>query len=771
MLEFFRRYQKFFFAVIAVVIIISFSFFGTYSAFVKSERKDFPAFHTIDGNTVHQSAFQDVINILSSEMRKDQGFSSSFFSEALLKTKVADVVLGPFLNELEEENRDRFLKEKHFVSYEHPHIPYLSAEQIWTYFAPEIPQLLRAIKEESDAKKQLDLRMQLYLAQEQFPPNYLKQILYYQQRQVSPELHDQELLQKDLSLFGYHTVQDWFGKRAIEILAQYVINVAQYAESKGYTLSQKEVEQNCIQSMEKSYQENKKNPNFLPNSLYQFIQQELRRLGVDKSRFLSAWRYIELYKRFVHELSDRVLVSPLPYKDFYKDLSQNADVYLYTLPKELQFHGDKDLELFDIYVKAVSAEEKDILSLPQKYFSVQKVSKTFPKLVEKKYKLRVKGVSRDKLEAKIGVKNTWKWQVEEENWKKLQKEFPALLKGEATNKGQRYKVLGALDPQQRFTIDSFSRKAIIDEHPEQLAEALQKAEEKEMEVRIRMKGGFLPFEGCEDHVGLMHLLDSAVLGDVAPYLTSYTQDKNHYYTISVIEKDDEARILTFKEALEDGTLEELQDELLKAFYQRTRKDKPAHFTKKNGEWKGFEEIKDDIRKVYHQELYRKLDAEISRLKKEMPASCKWKDQDDARHAVRFFTHVQKALQAVVSGSDQVDTYVRKKKDTTHFEDQWKLIRKKEHLIKKSITEPFCCDRAFSMDEQEVSSLCCSKEGSFYFFTLLKRGKQSYEELVREKVYEARGLLSEELQQAFARHFLELLKQKDTTLDNDGTRAS
>ena len=67
MLEFFRRYQRAFFIVITVVIVISFSFFGTFQTFSGSEQDDSVAFTALDGSKVRRSEVSDMVTFLTTD--------------------------------------------------------------------------------------------------------------------------------------------------------------------------------------------------------------------------------------------------------------------------------------------------------------------------------------------------------------------------------------------------------------------------------------------------------------------------------------------------------------------------------------------------------------------------------------------------------------------------------------------------------------------------------------------------------------------------------
>src|SRR5205085_7791331 len=174
---------------------------------------------------------------------------------------------------------------------------------------------------------------------------------------------------------------------------------------------------------------------------------------------------------------DSILVDQAAYKDFYHNLNKFVDIDLYQLPEEFRFASMKDAQQFILYLKAVkTAQDQPLqsgdLTLPKRFASSKEVKKIYPELVERKFQIRFAGINKELLQTKIGVKNTWEWQIADTNWKTLQQKFPELSKGKSDTADERLQLLDKLHPLARTPIDSFSRMQIVDEHPEWIKEAL-----------------------------------------------------------------------------------------------------------------------------------------------------------------------------------------------------------------------------------------------------------------------------------------------------------
>ena len=86
MLDFFRRHQRYFFAVITVVIVISFSFFGTYSTLSNSSFREQIAFTNVDGTDVTRHELDEDGPFSSALMRRTSCCLEGFGAQISLMT-------------------------------------------------------------------------------------------------------------------------------------------------------------------------------------------------------------------------------------------------------------------------------------------------------------------------------------------------------------------------------------------------------------------------------------------------------------------------------------------------------------------------------------------------------------------------------------------------------------------------------------------------------------------------------------------------------------
>jgi GcvH upstream region-like protein len=770
MFEFFRRYQKIFFIVITAVIVFSFSFFGAFSAFSGGQGNDPVAFVAVDGTNVYRSELNDVVHLIGTDnqeafYRAGNAFNDGVIAQDILESGIASRIVAPYLPDLKGDLQFRLEKEKHFVPYMNKQANFISADQVWAYFAPDIKKGLTGLKIQTDGAtpQAFQNRVDLFLAERRFPSIYLKQMLKYQEKEHEWLTPDEELNYKDLSLFGYHSVQDWFGKNFLDLTAKYIINTARIAEERGFDISRDEVLRSLWANVQASYKDITRNPYAQVGTLEDYYTDELRRLGMDQARLIKAWRDVMLFRKLFAENKDSILVSPQPYEGFYARQNEYIEVEVYKLPKEMAFQNLRDLEKFEIYVNAVrdpKEKSKNSLYPPKKILPATEVKKAYPELVQKRYKVRYTEVDKNLLATKVGLRKTWEWEVEDGNWKRLQKQFPVLGSKKAPTKEERREALDKLDAKTRLQIDDYARSLIVDESSDWIQEALKKNELKEEVLYLREVGGKNPFGGIKNRIEFMRLLDSAPLDSQGPLLSSYSQDGIHFYRIEVIERADAPEIMTLREANLDGTLDGLLNKALEATYQRVRSQKPAQYVQENGEWKPLSQVQDLVAYQHFEELFKQLDKERQSEQKAGSKACNWDDKEKARLACRLLGYMRDAREQIKQNEASMD-YLQDLKSSDMLSEQFKLLRTKERIIREQDNVAVNKDEAFALAPNAFSDVSFVTNQGLVFCKVLEKGAMSAQEStgIREKIFEARDLLGSEVDRQLASKLLELMQQK------------
>jgi hypothetical protein len=474
MLEFFRKYQRYFFLAITVMVISSFTFFGTYSTFGGAEeRPDRAIGQMIDGSSMMLSEVQKLSRFIATD-REDslqgRGLPPNLCNDGvirydLLKDGLAHLIVAEYFDVLKGDFESRLEKAKRFKPYAHPEAPFLSAKTVWNHFIPELNAEIDALQAENEMAPSVFNRLvRLYQYQSRLQPEMLRQILIYQHRQYSWLTMDQKLSYEDLSLFGFHTASDWFGHNFVDLVSEFILNAAAAAEEKGYRVSLEEAKGDLIHRFQESMQklaEAKARPEMSFNN-------HLRSLGFDEKSAAEVWRKVLLFRKYFQDVGEAAFVDRLPYKDFAEYAKEAAIVHTYKWPLSIQ--NAKDLAELQFYIKAVCPKGKE--ALPTAVLPVDEIEKKFPQLVRRTYRAQVAEVSKKQISLRAPMKQVWEWETDDANWALLRKEFSLP---EATSRDERFKALERLEPAKRAQVDGWSREKIVDQNPSWVEEALAAA--------------------------------------------------------------------------------------------------------------------------------------------------------------------------------------------------------------------------------------------------------------------------------------------------------
>lgn len=786
MLDFFRRYQRYFFFVISIVIIISFSFFGTYSTLGSNTWREQLAFQAVDGREVSRSDVDEMALFLGTDNEDKQLYGGvwgpNFLNDGVirkefLQTGLAQELVRAYQDEMREPLNKRLEKEKKFVLYTHPHARFLSAENAWGYFAPEMMthlNVLQTAKEGTDAEA-FDSRVKVFLAEKKFPSSMLKQVLRYQERQYSWLTPDPDLDRLDLSLFGYHTIEDWFTPHFTRLVSEFIINASILAEAQGYEVSKAEVMADLIRNTQLSYRQNQNNPLLGVASPEEYFNEQLRLLNMDQARAIKIWRQVLLFRRYFEEAGHSALVDPLAYQTFNDFSHETVTVDLYRLPASLRLANYDALQKFEIYLAAVGKDtRKDPLALPQEFLSVAEVERVHPELVQKRYLLEVAQVNQRHLQARIGLKELWNWEVDDQNWASLKAQFPELGLKSGKTREERFEALDSLESIVRSKVDAFASTAIVRSHPEWIDQALSAAQPQSMVVGLRAMGGTTPFSGLdkkEQRQELIRLLDQAAL-DVAPaphsLLQAYTADNQVYYRIRVIERADQPEILTFAEAASDGTLDDVRTRVLEKYYVAIREQNPALYQRENKEWKAFKNVREAIADHYLNKVLAALQAVQKALLTQEKEPDTW--SKDQAASLRFYHYLQQVKAKLEKDPSQAETLAHKPitkeaytlGDRLPLKEQWLLEQTTVSLSRQDRLDAVNTHDAFELPVTGWSSLHAPVNGDLAFFQVTERGEDAAKKdiAMAEQVKQAQALLSADAQRVLMQHVLEKIKEKN-----------
>lgn len=796
MLQFFRKYQSYFFAITTFVIVISFSFFGTYNVLPSNPNRDLIAFTAIDGTKVPRSDVDEMVSFLSTDSEDKRLFggiwgpnflNDGFIKHDLLETGLAEILITTYPDLVTHDLQQRLEKEKRYSLYVHPQAKFLTSEAAWAYFAPNMKKQFDLLQQSENAisTEAVATRIALFLDEKQFPAPMLSQVLRYQQKQYNWLTPDPSLDHTDLSLFGYHTLTDWFGPNFLSLVAEFTINASKIAEQKGYEVSKTEALADLMRNADISFEQNLNSPYLGVTNSLEYFNEQLRHLGMDQNMAARIWRQVLLCRRMFQDIGNAVIIDPLMHQKFFAYAQETAIGDLYRLPPEFRLKDYSSLQKFETYLDAVAVRPKTnntdspaLLNFPTQFLAAEEVKQKTPELIQKRYLLKVAQVNKKDLQAKVSLKEMWNWEVEDKNWQLLTTEFPELgLKNSATRE-ERFAILDNLDNRTRAKIDQVARAAVVDAHPAWLQQALQEAEPKQMLIGLRPTGETSFVIGLDNNMKLMRLLDEAPLvkledstlptaQGVPDILSRFTADKNTYYRVMVIERAPHEEILTFAEANSEGILDQLLDRQLEEYYLKNRQKFATEFQKEDKTWKDFADVKTAVTDHYFENTLKRIRTDYSRANpdnEQPPVTGNW------AASARLYSQAR-ALQTGLKNNDpkalaMIRTTQEKALDDdqlklgSSFENQWKW-EKETHQTNRG------AGNAFDLNRDEILALATDAwtnvhtpvNGDIFFFQLKRREEGGDVTAVYDKFHEAHRLLSDDAQRTFMHTVVHNLQEK------------
>ena len=789
MLHFFRTYQKYFFILITIVIVISFSFFGTYSTLTDQEVADRVAFTAVDGSGVYASDVEEMTRFLASDSHDKLMYggvwgpnflNNGVIAKDFLQTGLAAGIAADYREAIHEDLKQRQQREKSYTPYTHPNAKFITVNNAWNYFAPEMTRHYRGLRRASDPtdSEAFAHRIGLYLGEKKFPAPAVRQVLRYQEKQYNWIAPDPDLDHRDLSLFGYHTLEDWFGPRFLRLVSEVIINGAKIAEQRGYRVSKEEALADLMRNAAISYQQNAKSPNLGVANSAQYFNEQLRRMHMDQTTAVHIWQQVLLFRRLFEDMGSAPLVAANTFNTVSNYANESVQGDIYQLPPALQLHSGRDLAKVETYINAVAKQKKG-LDLPTDYKTADEVEKEYPELIQQRFLMQVSEINKKQLLPRVSIKHTVDWEVQEDNWKTLQQKFPELGIKEAATRAERFTALEDLDQNTRSAVDKYAREQIVDSHPEWIAEALEKAKPETIATGLTAIGGDFPFKGVTDRTALISLLEKAPAGpdtnaaakEDQSQLNDYTGDGIHYYRIKVLERSPEREIQTFAEASDSGTIDDVLDRKLKEHYEEIRSQDPATYKNDDGSWKSFTDVSNSVTGSYVAGSLEDLGYDYvnamtpKQVEKDLPI--------DRAATLRFFKHMREVQQQVQKNPETEEQWVTNYEESgmmppadsetlpprKPLSDQWKLIKKAFTISRSAQNSIVDKDTALNMQENSWSPVFTPADGNAYFFKVNKRGTDSEQEMTREQVEKAHDLLSDEAQQALMLSLLKIMGDK------------
>ncbi len=763
-MQFLRKYQRYIFILITAFIVISFSFFGTFSLQWGGQKKqEVRIAQLLGGAPLTYSAIEKMSRFLFSDSESlptmRERFMPNLFNDGIiqkefLESKIADLLVQNYFEEMKPHLHLILERTKRFVPYAHPEAKALSSMEVWNQFAPSIALGVLELKKEKEVSNGLFSHLvSLYLAEKKFPPEMLRRVLIYQQNQHPSLPVDMRLVQEDFSLFCLHSISDWFGQNFIDMISQFVLQVASVAKEKGYQVSDNEVLFELKENLKKGCK--KWNVEVKEGDFHQHA----RILGMTKEELVDTYRQILLFRRYFHDMGGNVFLDPLPLKEISSFASEAVSLELFALPSSLQLKNFQELLQLELYLKAISSKERQPLELALSTDSVGQVEKRAPELVAKRYQIRLKETSKERVCLRIGERELWDWEMKESSFQLLKEKFPFLTKANAETLHRRFESLEKLSLEKREEVDRFARSRILADHPEWIADSLHNAEEKEMALDLHFGMSKVSLEGILKKENLYRLLEQAPLftqTNLKPEekkardaLKFFTEDGEHYYSIEILRKDEGKRVLLFAEAQKDGTLQEMLDSYLQEHFADAKQKRPDLF----GAEKSFHEAKDIIGRVLFFDLLKAIDQDYRKqLGKSSWAEGMGSLDFYAKH--RLYFYMRKQRDKVMNQKD-LSSFLQK--DELSLAEQWKL-KEKQVDVDRSSDLAWVKEALFKKKKTgDWSSVHVEPSGEISFFHILGK-KQNGADFEADLLFNQKSL-SFEAERYLASKILKKIQEK------------
>lgn len=754
MLKILRKYQKAIFAVVAFMVIASFSFFGTYGTIgvERYEEEDKVVGQAIDGSDLSSKEIAQLTRFLDTDfqdvMNGDGRGSVNLLNDGFLRNDILKSGLGALLfeaykDEIYAEINAKVVKFKEFKPYVHPN-KFISFEGMLKQFAPNYYGDLSKFRAAQGESEVFATLATLYLDQALFPSEMMRKMMMYVEYQyanMAPQ--DPQLRSVDLSLFYARSATDWFGQKFLEKVAHLVCNGAIFAKKQGYKVSFEEAKSSLMQLGTKHLKELEHDKVITSQDLNRFYKQQMAMLQMEEKDAVKAWQKILVFRKMLDEVGSSVFVDSLLYKQFSEFASKGAKAELYKLPQSIQVKTAEDMMKLEMYLDGVSKKREGIL-LPEELLSVEEIKRRVPELVEKRFLVKIASVKKSDLVSEIGVRKTWDWQLDATHWSVLKGAFPELAKCKSEDPEERFHYLGTLEESAREKIDQFSRKQILEEDSSFVKERLLKIDPQRRLLSITAEGEGDILPGVANRKALLGLLETGAMQGEGnnEALSCYSENGENFYRIQIVDRSPFWEALTFEEANQRGVLDHLLEKRLKEEYRK------RHYSSE------FKEVEDQLQERVFAGL-------LSKIRESEDGG-----EEGWEFAVthRLAPFMRKMQQVVVAGSEEVagdaevSTAVSREtlQPKAPLNAQWKLKREEVQITRKMADARFD-EKLFAMQPGDWSEVMCGESGPI-FYKVLETFVDTSD--VGQKMEEGRALLGVEAKGRFMKTLLDEIRTKE-----------
>ncbi len=549
-----RRYQKWIFGVVGFFTIASMAFFGTYSAIARNgpaDEEDPRAAwtvvgHRLRGTPIYEEELAAYVTMLGCGQRELATLSPNalplLFNDGLLRSDLIETGLLLAMKEkrgsvaIEDELERSFARARSFHPFVHPRQPALSLQTVWHYLSPQLEQEVASIA--GLTVKDLDRWLALYGLASDLPPYWARQLLMMQAKEGGMQLPDEYLATADLTLFRFHSLEDWLGPTLSRLAAETLMQTGDLAALRGFTIEESAVWKQMVVASKMMLESS-----FRESCSIQMAEQQLRSqlagLGIPVKVAIGFWRDALALRSLLAEAEARMPALPDELLTLEELASfEQLELEIMEMPKSLLDAVSRSPAAFGGYLSLVAQPVCDESLLPTALRSAEEIALEMPSLVERSLVVEMASVTEEETMQTIPLDQLLAWQLSDAGWERLRREHPFIRGSAQLDRAARYERISACGVKERTQLDRYAAKQMLIERPELQVERLATKTLEKRTLRIRGDGSSPDLPGLSHEMGkeLQELLPQPLV-----------KLEGVLYTIQPLELVASSRILCFTE--------------------------------------------------------------------------------------------------------------------------------------------------------------------------------------------------------------------------------
>ncbi len=607
-----RRQQRLITIAITVCCISTFVFFGSSRAFAPSHSASNEVVWQVGELKLSQQEISARAHFLACEMAGAMQSPSTwcawmnpgFISQWILNSGLGAQMIQSSPLMLKEMAQAK-AKEARWQGYKHPYLGHLNYEAILSQFNPPLAQALKKWK--SDSECLAEVKIELYKQAARMPSEFFATVIRYHEASVPNQQKDASLGERSMAVFGYESMEQWFGKAFMNSCVKLIAMGAQEALSLGYDISETEIRQTVHARLEEIW--SKLGEKGLDMSLPAFKAQMFRSFGMNEEGFIKFWKELVLFENFYHHQGSQTFADPLAAQAMSAFTQETREIELYEIPAAFRVNSLEALAKLQLYWHFVTGLSLSDPVVPLHMRQVNEISTACPELMARRITLEWKTLKMEDLRARLGPKKMIVLQSQDDIWPVM---VSHGLPQQAKSVKERMEGLYALDKTTREKIDKETLKWLLKHKPEEVASFFEETQPHKETLLFAHASARQPIEGITNINQLLKELEKG------PMTCPYTQDENHYYLFNLVDKGQEV-LLDFSQSQELSILEALLSKKLKVHYE-TMKSRQAPALYKEGKLLEFSKVRAQVMMDLFQPVLIELQHQMAQWASQAPKS-------------------------------------------------------------------------------------------------------------------------------------------------------